>query len=80
MNAKKAKAIRRALAGARGPQVDYRYHVTAHPFVSMNGGTNVRYRFQVVSTGWRRLCQVAKRIYKDTGVLPRAPKPEDIRS
>lgn len=74
MNAKKAKAIRRAFRGTGRPEVGYTYHVTAHPFLSMSGERNVRYRFQVVTTGWKRAYKLGKLIYRLTGVLPRIPK------
>lgn len=74
MNAKKAKAIRRAFRGAGNPEVEYSYHVTAHPFLSMSGERNVRYRFQLVTTGWKSAYKIGKLIYRMTGVLPNIPK------
>lgn len=74
MNAKKAKAIRRAFRGPGRPQVDYRYYVTVHPYVSLDGSRNVRYRFAVVTTGWKRAHKIGKLIYRLTGVLPKIQK------
>lgn len=74
MNGKKAKAIRRAFRGAGRPEVDYRYSVSVHPFVSLSGDHNVRYKFQRWCGGWKEKYKFGKRIYKLTGVLPRIPK------
>lgn len=74
MNAKKAKAIRKAFRDRGNPQVDYRYYVTAHPYEAIDGSRNVRYRFCVVTTGWKRNYKFGKWAYKKTGVLPRIPK------
>ena len=74
MNAKKAKAIRKAFCSAGDTQVAYCYRVTAHPYVSQDGSRNVRYRFCVVTTGWKRADKLGKWIYKKTGVLPHIPK------
>lgn len=74
MNAKKAKAIRKVFRGPGRPEVEYRYHVTAHPFVSVSGDHNVCYRFSVVTTGWKRNYKLGKLIYRIHGVLPRLQK------
>lgn len=44
----------------------------------MSGERNVRYRFQVVTTGWKRAYKLGKLIYQLTGVLPRIPKERHV--
>lgn len=74
MNAKKAKAIRKVFRGPGRPEVEYRYYVTAHPFVSMSGDHNVRYRFSIVTAGWKRSYKLGKMIYRTYGVMPKLQK------
>jgi small-conductance mechanosensitive channel len=68
MNGKKAKALRRAF---RDQEKTVRFET--HPFLYVNqfGQNMVRYTFQYINVGAKKLADVAKKIYDGSGVLPR---------
>jgi hypothetical protein len=71
MNAKRAKAIRRAMR--KELEHGSATRMLFHPFVFVNTFNEhcVRYRVQYVSTGGDQMVKLAKKIYKLSGVLPR---------
>lgn len=76
MNAKKAKAIRRAMKAEleKGTQIGWFAHPKA--YTNVMDQPMLKYTFQYVTSGGKRLVKIAKRIYKQYGILPTAqPKP-----
>lgn len=71
MRAVRAKEIRRAFRAELAEPSRVRW--ISHPgtYVNTRGENMVKYTFQYVNEGGRRLTQIAKRIYKKHGLLPR---------
>lgn len=71
MNAKKCKAIRRAMR--QEIEKGSHYGWIAHPSVYTNvrGENMLKYKFQYVLVGGLKLVKLAKKIYRLSGVLPR---------
>lgn len=70
MNAKKAKAIRRALREFEGTTHEY---WEAHPrlYDNVMGDRMLKYKFQYFVGGYKKLVKAAKKIYRASGILPR---------
>ena len=73
MNAKKAKALRRAMRNEVEKGVQYSW--VAHPqlYTNVRGTTMLKYKFQYVAVGGKRILNVGKKIYAAYGILPRCP-------
>lgn len=71
MNAKKVKAIRRALREFK--DAGSHEYWEAHPSVYTNslGQQMLRYRFQYFVGGYKKLVEAAKKIYRVSGIMPR---------
>jgi hypothetical protein len=72
MNQKKAKAIRRAMRVELAKNTPQRW--IAHPktyTAAFTGQKAVRYSFQYINEGGKKLVAIAKRIYRAAGILPR---------
>jgi len=74
MNAKKCKAVRKVLFPKDWHPNKVEYQCISHPVKLKDslGNVYVEYRMQYVSKGMRRQYKLAKKIYKLTGMLPRA--------
>ena len=77
MNAKKAKAIRRAMRAEVEKGLEYRW--VAHPqlYVNIRGEQMLKYTMQYIACGGKRLLNIGKKIYDLTGVLPRKSNGKD---
>lgn len=77
MNGKKVKAIRRVMRAELKKGADERW--IAHPsfYVNTRGEKMLKFKFQYFLVGGKNMVQIAKRIYKATGVLPRSPRVEN---
>lgn len=69
MNNKKAKELRKNLGIVSTMQPEYDFYTTST--VLAHG---VRYRFTYMLKGPKKIEQIAKKIYKYTGMLPRKVK------
>lgn len=71
MRASKVKQIRRALREELAAGSPERW--IAHPSVYENtrGENMLKYKFQYIVTGGKRLVKIAKKIYRLSGMLPR---------
>jgi len=74
MNAKKAKAIRRAFK-AQGAETAYRYNISVKPYEAVDGSHNARYRFSIENTGPKRLYRFGKMMYRKFKVMPNVDIP-----
>ena len=70
MRATKVKAIRRAMREELKKSGE---GWISHPerYVNVLGETMLKYKFQYVVTGGKKLVRVAKQIYRASGMLPR---------
>lgn len=70
MRAVKIKAIRRAMRAEleKGTQMGWYAH--SKSYTNVMNQKMLKYTFQYVTSGGKRLVKIAKRIYKDYGILP----------
>lgn len=71
MNQKKIKAIRKAFKQElnKGSQIMWLSY--GKPVKALDGTQFARYTFQYINTGGKRLVELAKKIYRASGVLPK---------
>jgi hypothetical protein len=71
MNAKKAKAIRKAMKKEleQGSVQDRIFHASV--YTNIYNEKCLRYRVQYVNTGGKQLVELGKKIYNLSGVLPK---------
>lgn len=75
MNQKKVKAIRRAMRAELEKETPQRWVAHPKPYTAaFTGEKAVRYSFQYINEGGKRLVEVAKKIYRASGILPRVDR------
>lgn len=71
MNAKKAKAIRRALREYKAAGSGEYWQAHPRIYDNVRGERMLKYKFQYFTAGYKKLVQAAKKIYRASGMLPR---------
>lgn len=71
MNAKKVKAIRRAMRKEIANGSDYQKVFHSSKFINTFNEACVRYKVQYLLTGGKQMVKLGKKVYALSGVLPR---------